>query len=110
MKEFIEKLIARLEEVSIPIFDEDTEMESKVIFTDIAKNIVNQLAEEYKGGWIPCSSGNFSTSEVLVCKEDGTIDFDVFDFMNEDWKFNSNHHKNKVLAWQPLPEPYKKGE
>ena len=48
MKEFIEKLIGRLEEVSIPIFDKDTEMESKVIFTDIAKNIVNQLAEEYE--------------------------------------------------------------
>lgn len=58
------------------------------------------------GGWIPCSSGNFPTREVLVCKEDGTIDFDVFDLMHEDWKFNSNHHKNKVIAWMPLPEPY----
>ena len=48
MNEFIEKLIGRLEEVSIPIFDEDTEMESIVIFTDIAKNIVNELAEEYE--------------------------------------------------------------
>jgi hypothetical protein len=43
---------------------------------------------------------------VLVCKEDGTIDFDVFDHMDEDWKFNSNHHKNKVIAWMPLPAPF----
>lgn len=79
-------------------------------FTYIPKKYVMALAEELKAenanGWIPCSSGNFSTSEVLVCKEDGTIDFDVFDFMNEDWKYNSNHHKNKVLAWMPLPAPY----
>ena len=69
----------------------------------------DSLAEEYNNGWIPCSSGKFPTDEVLVCREDGTIDFDVFNFMYEDWKFNSNHHKNKVIAWQPLPQPYKEG-
>ena len=69
--------------------------------------IIDKVTEEHKGGWIPCSSGNFPDKEVLVCKEDGTIDFDIFDFMYNDWKFNSNHHKNKVIAWQPLPEPYK---
>ena len=143
MKEFVDKLIGRLEEVSYNHFD---------LKLSNAKEIVNQLAEEYKSrvmidneycwqkcsavehckecsrlgngtidyfenydslaeeynnGWILCSSGNFSTSEVLVCKEDGTIDFDVFDFMYGDWKFNSNHHKNKVIAWMPLPQPYK---
>ena len=48
MKEFIEKQIERLEELSIPIYDSDGEIENKVVFTDIAKNIVNELAEEYK--------------------------------------------------------------
>ena len=48
MKEFIEKLIGRLEELSIPIYDSDGEIKNKVVFTDIAKNIVNELAEEYK--------------------------------------------------------------
>lgn len=65
MKEFIEKLIARLEEISVSrdndgvingcnmgICEDDDCLKclkKKVI------SIVNQLAEEYKGGWIPCS-------------------------------------------------------
>lgn len=65
----------------------------------------------YKVGWIPfddpmCDSGNIPNKEVLVCKEDGTMDFDIFDFTNGDWKFNSKHHKNKAIAWMPLPEAY----
>lgn len=48
MKEFINKLIAKLEKLSIPIYDSDGEIENKVVFTDIAKNIVNELAEKYK--------------------------------------------------------------
>lgn len=145
MKEFIEKLIARLEEVSIPIFDEDTEMESKVIFTDISKNIANQLAEEYKqctlcylqspceyqnedaklqdelladkNGWIPCSErlpeidGNTSDT-VLVCTIDG-FQHMAFWCADEKWRYcESGMIKNpmewaEIIAWQPLPEPYK---
>ncbi len=81
----------------------DTEL---YLICEIAKFYLQEKRKELNNGWIPCSSGNFSTSEVLVCREDGTIDFDVFDFMEEDWKFNSKHHKNKAIAWQPLPEPY----
>lgn len=113
MKEFIEKLIGRLKyKLGDVNFEKDTQEVNESYFDGLAYaygdviNTINQLAEEYKNGWIPCSSGNFSTSEVLVCKEDGTIDFDVFDFMDEDWKFNSKHHKNKVIAWMPLPQPY----
>lgn len=115
MKEFVDKLIGRLEEERKEYTSEYglIDMQVQEVFVNVRK-IVNKLAEEHihtstdtSSGWIPCSSGNFSTSEVLVCKEDGTIDFDVFDFMYEDWKFNSNHHKNKVIAWQPLPQPYK---
>lgn len=170
MKEFIDKLISRLEELKElhaelikDGLEEDYHSGCEGMCVDIIE-IINELAEEYKGkkvnsdlisrsetikelneiyldnpwddkedilekaigivehincstkvsemptGWIPCSSGYFSTSEVLVCKEDGTIDFDVYDFMDNDWKFNSNHHKNKVIAWQPLPAPLKEGE
>ena len=47
MKEFVEKLIGRLEEVSIPIYDEDVKAEGEVIYTDIAINTINELTEEY---------------------------------------------------------------
>lgn len=56
--------------------------------------------------WTPCSSLVYPSMEVMVCREDGTIDFDIFDFAKDDWKYNSNNHKNKVIAWMKLPEPY----
>ena len=113
MKEFIDKLIGRLEEHSFSLVINWEK--GKYLRKDKAIEIVKELAEEYKGGWIPfddptCDSGNIPNGEVLVCKKDGTIDFDIYDFMRDDWKFNSKHHKNKVIAWQPLPEPYKAEE
>lgn len=45
--------------------------------------------------------------EVLVCTEKGLIDFDIYEYEHEDWKFNSKYHKNTVIAWMSLPEPIK---
>lgn len=65
MKEFIDKLIARLEEETydMEICEEQFDMNSpyfmdveyKMVKFDDVKEIVNRLAEEHKGGWIPCS-------------------------------------------------------
>lgn len=115
MKEFIDKLIDKLGKLRDRYQDKygfcsDSVDYGKTIGLNDAISIVTELAEEYKGGWIPCSSGNFPTTEVLVCREDGTIDFDVYCFMYEDWRYNSKHHKNKVIAWMPLPAPYTEGE
>ena len=112
MKEFIDKLIARLEEYPTYSFGVSLLNTKEYIKVSDLKEIANQLVEEHKGGWIPfddptCDSGNIPDDEVLVCREDGTIDFDIYDFAQDDWKYNSKHHKNKVIAWQPLPEPYK---
>lgn len=108
MKEFIEKLIERLKQ--LPHAQEDM-----WVWLIDAEETIRELAEEHKGGWIPfedptCDSGNIPDGEVLVCREDGTMDFDVYDFMYDDWRFNSKCHKNKVIAWRNLPEPYKAEE
>lgn len=162
MKEFIKKLIGRLEKLSIPIYDSDGEIENKVVFTDIAKNIVNELAEKYKNtniitdflqyardnadnydtnegwsladlidlsikyseeyklledieslnnGWIPCSERLPEDGTcVLTCNKSGHI-------YREIWGgcYTVNHYpatkfgydSETIIAWQPLPAPYK---
>ncbi|WP_300383885.1 DUF551 domain-containing protein, partial [Clostridium sp.] len=40
---------------------------------------------------------------VLVTRADGKVDLGHW-FINEGWK---EWHDSKVIAWQPLPEPYK---
>lgn len=113
MKEFIEKLIGRLEEHSFSLVI-DWE-KGKYLRKDKAIEIINELAEEYKGGWIsvkdklPTETGKYLVTvknltgywilknNVFVC------DYQFDDFIFQGWE------DNKVIAWQPLPQPYKEG-
>lgn len=118
MKEFVEKLIERLEEEKKSYEAEHAWNYAKGL--EYAVSIVNQLAEEYKGnlseklkGWIPCTEklpeeetkvivstkmdvvrvGTY-TKRYGYCMEEGFICEDIFMYMNT------------ALAWQPLPSPY----
>lgn len=96
---------------------------------DDAKNIVQEVAEEYNGGWIACSerlpeeSGyylvtyhDWSDGNFLP-KYDDTYVRRLHYQINEHfvgWNYPKNVddraendcHK-EVIAWQPLPEPFK---
>lgn len=128
MKEFVEKLIGRLEELkSNP--SEKTCREN--ILLAMQKNltiysaieIVNQLAEEYKNGWIPCSERLPETYEyVLVwCKGrfiDGTHVGEECEWYGigvrygKEWTVHQckDIRDIEVLAWMLLPAQYQKGE
>lgn len=92
-----------------------------------AYSIVNEVAEEFAtntnvgtDGWIPCSErlpeidGNTSDI-VLVCGSNG---FQYMAFWCDDlkWRFcECGMAKNPILwteivAWQPLPEPFKESD
>ena len=85
-----------------------------------AYSIVKEVAEEYNGGWIPCSvrlpeiDGNTSDI-VLVCGSNG---FQYMAFWCDDlkWRFcECGMAKNPILwteivAWQPLPESFKESD
>ena len=107
--------------------DEYINKATQLAFDD-AKNIVQEVAEEYNGGWIPCSERlpEDDKKQYIVQKTNGFID--ILGFTKDAYKldrydFAEYKGKNKQLfyeydseygyieweceAWQPLPQPYK---
>ena len=142
MKEFIEKLIGRLEEYPHGKYEDEYGKDfSNGI--NVAIEEVNELAEEYKllenieqlnNGWIPCSerlpeehdsifaeykgtdkwrSGMFekisNDVNATIEYENGTRKTKTINTVDGVWKIDSIV-KGEVIAWQPLPAPYKEGE
>lgn len=78
--------------------------------------ILKDAEAEYNNGWIPCSERlpeNISTVLVQVKGiEKPTIGW--YGNMDNKWILSERDFADlqefTVLAWQPLPEPYKKGE
>lgn len=147
MKEFVEKLIGRLEEYKtkayVTGFTNSPYEFGACNGMNSAIEIVNQLAEEYKekdcskcsrrswyqkgyadaeknNGWIPCEfelpkyTGEYNVT-VVVASELGSFE-DVTTLRFENIKGKEpiwvipKDEIYRVIAWQPLPEPYKKGE
>ena len=80
---------------------------------DKAKEIVQKVAEEYKCGWIACSDRlPEECIEVLVSvKEiDGSIYTRTSWIQDDVWVIKKTPLNPTVIAWQPLPEPYKERE
>lgn len=122
MKEFIEKLIGRLEEESDyePIDYDYCDMscsdEEHFISTHKAIKIVNQLAEEYNNGWIPCSEELPPQPKSNILFENKPLELYLATVKGSDyaWRvfwngecFTDGWSKVDVLAWQSLPEPYR---
>ena len=130
MKEFIDKLIERLEEKAKSdeqraMKADETERISVITALQamadryrLAIEIVNQLAEEYKGGWIPCSERLpehmqqcFTTARIYfvpdhVDEPNNYIGVELNAYSKDyGWLYNP-----EVIAWRPLPQPYKEGE
>lgn len=94
--------------------------------------IVQEVAEEYNGGWIPCSERLPEEHDSMFAKLKGTdkwsksmfekisdevnatVEFEdgtrkTMTLHTNDGKWNTNNRivKFNVIAWQPLPEPFK---
>lgn len=122
MKEFVEKLINRLEEkvFSVELYNNEFDgktVDNLICLGDVA-DIANQLAEEYSvtGGWIPCSvrlperTKPIQTEEYTVTMRKITrvgkcspfSSHASFDYESGKWLVKGF----EVIAWQPLPAPY----
>ena len=119
MKQFIDNLISRLEEKKQQIDANEgfIELGTKWGYKQ-AIGIVNQLAEEYKGGWIsvkdrlPKDSGEYLVTQYNEDAIDEYCDGHRIEtlFFDEHgwWDDISSSFGWEVIAWMPLPSPYQK--
>lgn len=128
MKEFIEKLKSKLKEKLLEYInkandemienghtlDFENHLGHKKAYENVLYEIVNELAEEYNNGWIPCSEKLPSEKDgcVLICDEKGRINLGKYSEHNITWYIGAMYAVGgaKVIAWMLLPEPYKEGE
>lgn len=118
MQEVFEKIIERLDakkQYFQKFYDTDgnTEEDENInkatqLAFDDAKSIVQEVAEEYNGGWIPCSE-RLPEANVLVMTTNniGIVQIAYLskygNFVIED---DGDKYVIQVVAWQQLPEPY----
>ena len=80
---------------------------------ELAKEIVQEVAEEYKGGWIACSE-RLPDVEADVLLSLRSIDVHTGFMSNTEGYFYVDGEGyvefENVLAWQPLPQPYKESD
>ena len=85
------------------------------VYTGKTKEIVQEVAEEYKDGWISCSD-RLPEDGTTILVQDFEEYYEVCNcetrngvkgFSSGDWWSSANNY----IAWQPLPQPYQpKGE
>ena len=70
---------------------------------NVIKKFVQEVAEEYNGGWIPCSERLPSGLDfVLYTCKDGEVDICSIEYFYD--------YLDKFTAWQPLPSPFREIE
>ena len=104
MNKAFEKILERLEADEKHTFD-------GCINKRYAKKIVQEVSEEYNGGWIACSERLPEENQQVILQDFyGNITIEkmkiadgIEGFIDGDWWSSANNY----VAWQPLPEPYK---
>lgn len=118
MKEFIDKLIARLEEKAFEVqlkqgikHPSTHDMFLEKFSVREIEEIVNQLAEEYNNGWIPCISVVPQDGDWVLCygtNREGRIKYEVSTYAHEIQCWMCSRIED-VIAWQPITPYQPKG-
>ena len=78
-----------------------------------AKQIVQEVAEEYNVGWIACSERLPEDDSICIVtveypNNETVVDYGWFDRKSVCWFVGMQEFRtSNILAWQPLPEPFK---
>lgn len=134
MKEAFEKILERLEEYEYnDLIEHNSElcehckridcengMDCNMCIMDKAKEIVQEVEKEYNNGWISCSERlpDKAGYEVLATLENSfgqrRVAIIFTGYGDESFWHCNNKEIDievwKVIAWQPLPEPYKEND
>lgn len=84
------------------------------VYTGKAKQIIQEVAEEYNNGWIACSERLPEKNDMYLCTQNTydlatnkkiiKVSTELVEFYNGKWR----RAKNLVIThWQPLPKPFK---
>ena len=74
---------------------------------------IKQAEAEYKGGWIPCSERLPEDDSICIVTVEypnnkTMVDYGWFDRKGVCWFVGMQEFRtSNILAWQPLPEPFK---
>ena len=116
MNSVFEKIIEKLEELHERYINQYGAVGGNPMAFSVKEcmEIVQEVAEEYNNGWIPCSERlpEDSGAYLTWVEYDGdrfiAIDEIDCDGIIKEWNCSTDY---KVIAWQPLPQPYQpKGE
>lgn len=136
MKKAFEKILERFDELQEKLLFSTTSIECEVGIInamEYSKKIVQEVEEEYNGGWIPVKTRPMTEEEkeyyseflfegngiiyectlpddgqeVLITSKFGSVDKTTF-YTDCGNYFENYEDYDDVLAWQPLPEPYRR--
>lgn len=114
MNKAFEKIIDRLEELKLPFPEESLYYGNTNKLIDNAECIVQEVAKEYNVGWIACSERLPEDDSICIVtveypNNETVVDYGWFDRKSVCWFVGTQEFRtSNILAWQPLPEPYKK--
>ena len=84
----------------------------KDVMLDV-KKIVQEVAEEYNNGWIACGERLPEDDSICIVtveypNNETVVDYGWFDRKSVCWFVGMQEFRtSNILAWQPLPEPFK---
>ena len=110
MNKAFEKILERLEKERRILLENNIQ---QAIALNFAKGIVQEVAAEYKGGWIACSERLPEDDSICIVTVEypnnkTMVDYGWFDRKNVCWFVGMQEFRtSNILAWQPLPEPFK---
>ena len=110
MNKAFEKILERLEKERIILLENNIQ---QAIALNFAKGIIQEVAEEYNGGWIPCSERLPEDDSICIVtveypNNETVVDYGWFDRKSICWFVGMQEFRtSNILAWQPLPEPFK---
>ena len=87
---------------------------TEIRWSDLAVvEMVKKLAEEYKDGWIACSKKLPEDDSICIVtveypNNEIAVDYGWFDRKSVCWFVGMQEFRtSNILAWQPLPKPFK---
>lgn len=121
MQEVFEKIINKLREAS---YNHALCGRDMAIDEETAVQIVEDACEEYNDGWVPCSEylpvgkeweftdvdGEVYHKHVLCQTDDSDVPMVVGFYQEGVWFVADTCDTIRVIAWQPLPQPYEPKE